>query len=252
MIEYILWSLLNTANYSLTALILCLALLFPRSGYPQNSPTDTLSATAERTFDPAVLQAFREQPDFQYELSPKPNASFLETLLQQLSGGWSPEMSQSSTGVQIAIGGVILVAVIALLWVLLRLAKVRFPQLLPPSAGKGEVEYSLRKENPEEMPLEALLDQALAQKQFRSAIRLYYLKTLKDLADRKLIHWQADKTNHDYLRELETGTFHEPFAELTRVFEVAWYGETQLDEQGFRDAQQQFTQFAQLVKGGTE
>ena len=48
----------------------------------------------------------------------------------------------------------------------------------------------------------AAIDRALAAEDYREAIRLVYLQTLKALADARLVDWQPYKTPSQYVREL--------------------------------------------------
>ncbi|MBT9391591.1 DUF4129 domain-containing protein [Hymenobacter sp. NST-14] len=78
---------------------------------------------------------------------------------------------------------------------------------------------------------------------YRLAVRLGYLLTLRHLTERHLIRWQPDKTNHDYLRELAGSPWAPGFQELTRQFEYVWYGERPLSATQYpalREARQEF------------
>ncbi|MBK8474264.1 MAG: DUF4129 domain-containing protein [Sphingobacteriales bacterium] len=78
-------------------------------------------------------------------------------------------------------------------------------------------------------------------------MRLYYLQTLKVLADRQHINWQRYKTNRHYWHELRNTNLQQPFNQLTRLFDYIWYGEFQIDDQHFRQAQQAFKTFEQTI-----
>lgn len=69
------------------------------------------------------------------------------------------------------------------------------------------------------------LARALDKKRFREAIRLLYLKVLKDLNGRGLIQWRIDKTNGDYKRELAGSQIREVFADFTLIFDYVDYGD---------------------------
>lgn len=60
---------------------------------------------------------------------------------------------------------------------------------------------------------------------YRDAVRLQYLLTLKWLTDRGRIDWKSDKTNADYVAELNGKPGSVEFAALTHIYECAWYGE---------------------------
>ena len=95
--------------------------------------------------------------------------------------------------------------------------------------------------------LEGQLQQALAQNQYDAALRIYYLMIIKGLVDAGLIQWQKDKTNREYLRELNGQPQFEPFKKATRTFEKVWYGTLTLDYQQFKNYQDQFTEVAEQL-----
>ena len=74
-----------------------------------------------------------------------------------------------------------------------------------------------------ETDFDALIDEAVAARHYRRAVRLLYLKTLKALATRHLIDWQRDKTNHEYPDELPTPALRRPFAALTTSSPSVWF-----------------------------
>ena len=91
------------------------------------------------------------------------------------------------------------------------------------------------------------IEDAISKKEFRLAIRLLYLKSLRQLADKNLIHWKINKTNVDYSAELSRTNFADSFNLITRIYEFAWYGEFAVDEDAFRQAQLLFNQFQQKL-----
>jgi hypothetical protein len=98
---------------------------------------------------------------------------------------------------------------------------------------KSDVEAPL--ENIEEVDLLSLLAQARAEKDFRFAIRLYYLSLLKKLNEEGIIRWKKDKTNRDYLSELFLRQYYfEEMSRLTVSYEQVWYGERLLTETTFQ------------------
>ncbi|WP_294245990.1 DUF4129 domain-containing protein [uncultured Chryseobacterium sp.] len=78
---------------------------------------------------------------------------------------------------------------------------------------------------------------------FRSAVRYHFLWVLKKLSDKKRIAWNPEKTNRDYLAELEAPHLKDQFYSLSYIFDYVWYGEfaiTQEDYTKFRDQYQSF------------
>ena len=64
---------------------------------------------------------------------------------------------------------------------------------------------------------------------FRSAIRYQFLFALKKLSDQKIIQWNPDKTNTDYIAEIANDAQKKSYQELSYIFENVWYGEQKID-----------------------
>lgn len=78
---------------------------------------------------------------------------------------------------------------------------------------------------------------------FREAVRMRYLQALQTLEGRKLIIRGKDKTNMDYLRELQPTGWHKPFATLTLHYEYVWYGKLPLSHGQFQQLDEKFAAF---------
>ena len=85
----------------------------------------------------------------------------------------------------------------------------------------------------EDQDLDALLQQKLAEKNYRISFRIQFLKLLQTLARKKMITWQPNKTNGTYVRECKTGSIKEKFKIITKVFDHTWYGNSQIIEEDY-------------------
>ncbi|HZH65048.1 MAG TPA: hypothetical protein VEY10_09150 [Flavisolibacter sp.] len=87
------------------------------------------------------------------------------------------------------------------------------------------------------------ISKALDTANYRLAVRLWYLRTLKELSQRNLIIYSHEKTNSDYLYGLRGGRYYQGFFKLTRSFEYTWYGGFPVSQQDYAVMQQDFTSF---------
>jgi hypothetical protein len=78
---------------------------------------------------------------------------------------------------------------------------------------------------------------------YRLAVRLWYLKTLKELADRNIIEYRHEKTDNDYVQGLYGSRFYRDFFRLTRNFEYTWYGQFSLSPEAYNMMQADFSNF---------
>lgn len=68
------------------------------------------------------------------------------------------------------------------------------------------------------------IDKALANGDYRLAVRLHYLHLLKKLTTKNLIRYEQDKTNMDYLMQLHGTAYYHDFFRVTLHYEYSWYG----------------------------
>jgi hypothetical protein len=110
-------------------------------------------------------------------------------------------------------------------------------------ARKVDVPYSESLENIHEINFDSEIEKAIAQNNYRLAVRLLYLRCLKQLSDTQLIHWQIDKTNSAYIHELTNADQKQTFKLITRQFEYVWYGNFAIDKQAFNNIDMLFQDF---------
>ena len=99
-----------------------------------------------------------------------------------------------------------------------------------------------------ETDIEGLLQNALNNKAYRLAIRYYYLSVLKTLSNQKLIEYHKDKTNSEYLFEIEDTATRTAFAYLSYVYSYVWYGDFPIDETNFKLAEKKYQSFKNDLK----
>ncbi len=86
-----------------------------------------------------------------------------------------------------------------------------------------------------------LIQNALKDKNYRLAIRYYYLLILKQMSEKELINWEMQKTNDDYINELEKEELKGPFSQITRLYDYIWYGDFPIDEANYLKAENKFS-----------
>ncbi|WP_422084073.1 DUF4129 domain-containing protein [Ulvibacterium sp.] len=104
----------------------------------------------------------------------------------------------------------------------------------------SEEEHIIKNED-----IQQLIQNALQQKDYRLAIRYYYLHILKMLSEGEFIEWQLQKTNADYISEIEEPEMKQPFDYITRLYDYIWYGGFDIDEGKYTRLE---TTFASLKK----
>jgi hypothetical protein len=103
-------------------------------------------------------------------------------------------------------------------------------------------------ENLPETDLEPWLREALNQKNYELAIRLYYLRIVQALAEKKMITWKKDKTNQSFIEELYGNPRQLTFTQLTYFHDLVFYGQRPVTEQVFQQWLPRFRSMLQEVE----
>jgi hypothetical protein len=91
------------------------------------------------------------------------------------------------------------------------------------------------------------IDKAVRDKDFRLAIRLMFLRLLKQLADKNIIHYKQDRTNLEYLQQLYTTNYYKDFFQATRNYEYSWYGKFPVSEEAFNKIRNEFDRLDKVL-----
>lgn len=141
---------------------------------------------------------------------------------------------------------VLLISVLAtfIIWALLQ---------RPESVPKDDDKSLLWEEEPnvKEIKVDAFrenLNKLLAEKDYRRALRVYYLLMLKLMDEKKLIDWKIEKTNAEYLYELNDQAFIDTFRQITLTYEKVWYGEKTYSEATMMDYLHIFETFSKELE----
>jgi hypothetical protein len=70
---------------------------------------------------------------------------------------------------------------------------------------------------------------------------------ISELSKAKLIVAAKDKTNYEYIRELNSHPVTGLFSEITRAFEKTWYGELVPSPEEYSSFENKFTRFRSQV-----
>lgn len=114
--------------------------------------------------------------------------------------------------------------------------------------SKALAPLSIIEEQLAQTDFDALIDEALAQNDYRLAIRYKYLKTLRQLSVKNIIDWHFEKTNSDYVREINSDELKHGFSKVSYLYEYIWYGEFAIDAAGYQKADTSFNSFLNTIK----
>ena len=203
-------------------------------------PQDSLSRMVRQP-SKDQLESYRQNPEYQYyeELEP-PAEGFLSRLWRYLIHWLDTFFGDPDYGVTRKGLGYVFVAGMAI-FVVLKLMGVNFDGIFT-QKSTSFVPYDILSENIHGIPFNEAIEQAIRAGNFRLAVRLHYLRLLKELSDANLINWQLNKTNRTYTYELPA-EFQPSFEAITAQFEYVWYGDFAINQAFFNRVRHQFESF---------
>ncbi len=91
------------------------------------------------------------------------------------------------------------------------------------------------------------LNLALNSGNYKEAYRIKYLQVLQMLIKNNLIYYSKEKTNYDYLLQLNSNPVYHPFKKLTLNFDGIWYGDNPIDEKLYHSLMPFFNEFDNAI-----
>ena len=186
--------------------------------------------------------------EFDYKTS-KPRESFFEKLQRKIAqliraifGDTSMETSSQITTVVIRLFAIVLVGFL-LYFIIKFLINNNGLSFFGKKNKKVEITDEELHENIHEINFPQSIAKFENDGDYRSAVRYQFLYILKKLSDKKLILWNPEKTNKDYVSELKANHLKNDFYNLSYIFDYVWYGEFSIDENSYNKFKSQFQSF---------
>ena len=237
------------------AFVLCI-----QGNAQDNSPRQQYykSEIAERKFDEQKWEELVKDFDYSekivedYDEEFDPNQTNQNNKQLAPNSGSSGFRSEFWAGIFQIIFIIVVVVVIAVLLInMLGAGNIFAPRSrkIPTSSKNFSIETI--EENIHESDLDGYIRNAVNDKEYALAIRLYYLAIIKAMSISKMIKWKRDKTNRSYLNEIRSTNLFQPFREATRIFERIWYGEGVLSEVDFLSIKPKFEQLVKAAQANS-
>lgn len=211
-------------------------------------PTEWATPIQERSFDKEKLEKAKANPDFKYDIEvKKEEPSWWDKIMYRLIG-FLINVVFNPTGSAESIIFYIICAllVVGLILVIMKMNSVGIFARKNVRNG-NELDFSELTEDINSIDFDKMIEEAVSSGMYRRAVRLYYLRALKQLSDKSQILWEINKTNRDYLYELKSPQLRSGFEDITYVYEYVWYGNVELDSEKFSRVRTTFNQFSTLT-----
>lgn len=140
----------------------------------------------------------------------------------------------------------IIAAIIGLIiWLFIRLNPG--PSLLGESPT-AEVSYHEEENIVRSQNIAELIEVAIKQGNYRLAVRYYYLQLLRQLNEKGLIDYEFQKTNTEYLKEIQEENMQQSLRKVMRIYDFIWYGSFAVSASDFSLAQNYFSEITIALK----
>ncbi|MDB5023179.1 MAG: hypothetical protein JWP78_934 [Mucilaginibacter sp.] len=202
-----------------------------------------------RHFDKDALKAYSRQPEFRYKQTQEDFSWW--TRFWRWFWKWTSHLFSfdSKTATvwgffwQIMEIAILLLGAAALVFFIFKSQGINIINLFRRKPATATIPYSEFFEDINQINFDQEIENAITKHNYRFAVRLLYLKCLKQLSDAGLIQWRIDKTNSTYIDELANNEQRAAFSMLTRQFEYIWYGEFLIDGQVYKNIHSSFQNF---------
>ncbi|MFC5046238.1 DUF4129 domain-containing protein [Aquimarina hainanensis] len=215
---------------------------------------DLNTAPTIRTLDADKIQEFSDQKEFDYT-EQEESDNWWSRFKDWISQWWRKLMNwlfdiDSVTGFWLYVLQslpyiLILLILLLIAWLFL---KVNPKEILLEKTPSPDVLLSEEEDIIHNKDIQQLIDQAISDKNYRLAIRYYYLLVLKKLSAKEIIEWEAQKTNEDYSNEVTDKLIKKQFKTITRIYDFIWYGSFEVNEKLYRRAEKEFKHIATLIQ----
>jgi len=202
----------------------------------------------ERKFDETKIEKLINDRDFDYVNNEAPFN--LIDWIKNIIKSWLGKRNGSPKNVNLIFNILKWLFVIAaIFFVLSNIFGVEFSKIFTKKHEIQENIFSeILEENIHEINFDESIAKSLQEKNYRYVIRLYYLKTLKNLSDAEIIDWQTFKTNQEYINEIADLKTRTDFNKITLLFSYVWYGQFNIDEFKLQDYIADFETFNNKIK----
>ena len=126
------------------------------------------------------------------------------------------------------------------------------PELFLREKKNAPLPYNIEEENIHGIDFNTEIFMALDSGDYRLAIRLLYLQTLRFLSDGKLIEWQIHKTPTEYLYEIKNKEMKPLFFELTNRFLQVRYGNYKASNELYETMHEIQSGMKKIMEGGAD
>lgn len=227
-------------------LLIILFIFLTGAVHAEKQPVNDSSTIVVRSITAASINAYKENKSFNYTIEPIEQPTIWDKFWLWF---WQKvdDIMSTKGGKNTVYTILIAFGISALAFLIFKINKMNKTSLFA-GGGNGAIQFTIEEEDINNINFDAAIAAALQDNNYRLAIRLVYLQTLKHLSDRAVIDWQLNKTNHNYELEIQASELRTLFIQLTDIFEFVWYGNAAIGEERYVAMQVKFNDIKNTLK----
>lgn len=205
----------------------------------------------KKQFDADKIETYKNDDAFNYktkDLEPTFYEQFKDWLNRVLKKIFSWFFDDVETPVGFAFSFLsalpYIIAVIVLYLIINFFLKVNVRGIVSGRTNKNVVRIEDDEELLKSEDLPKLIKIALEEKDYRLAVRYQYVLLLQQLSNKEIIRWEQQKTNEDYIKEVQKKNIHKEFESITRFYDFVWYGNFIINKEEYQKGTEIFNQIA--------
>jgi len=195
-----------------------------------------------RSVDSVKIKAYLKDKDFTYFEDPESTMTPWGRLMNWISKQFARLRELESYGTAWDIFMYVLIA-FAVIAIIFGIYKSEVKGLFFSNKNQNGLNVSESLEDIHTIDFETMIEEAIANRNYRYAVRLNYLRSLKILSDKEIISWKIVKTNREFVREIKEAKLKTEFENITTDFESIWYGGFDIDQTQYSQLQFRFLDF---------
>ncbi|MBX2846164.1 MAG: hypothetical protein KTR13_08110 [Saprospiraceae bacterium] len=207
------------------------------------------TTTTYRSIDEATIEDYKKKRDYKY-FQRERKTTWLDKFFRWLAEKLQIKVGNPGFGAFFKFLKWLLIIVLSgvIIYVLAKMLRLGLFTVKDDQKTKEDIPFEELEKNIHEVDFDPLIEEAKATGNYRAAVRLLYLKSLRQLSDRSLIKWSLEKTNKDYFYEIKSDNVKNKYKQLASLFEYVWYGEFDVDQVSYYQIEELFTHFFQAIK----
>ncbi len=239
-------------HFKFLVLLFCFCISFCYAAIPDHKGLETINAYQKdgQIFDEEKLKELKTDEDYDYTENIESSdwwTEFKEWVWMQIQKLFGDDVDPNSLLWQFIRLLPYIVPAIAVMIIIWYIVKTNPGSQVMRQHNKSKVILTEEEELLMERDLDQLAEDAITNKQWRLAVRFLYLNCIKRLDMKRMIRYANEKTNYEYIKEIQHPGVAQPFKSLTLAYEQIWYGQMVFDEGFFLKYKTKYDQFHSLL-----